>query len=167
MWVVHWGLLLRLPWKTWVCPVRARGGGGAPAWVAGFWQVLRGVGSYSSLEGLWQPVLTNMLQYSCLENSHSLTEAWQATVYRVRKSQTLPKRPYVHRCKTFSTFGSSAPVRFEREGGTAAGLQGTLGAPSLQGHGLPLLQGLWPHQSLFSEHLVAGDQKASLASLSL
>ena len=20
MWVMHWGLLLRLPWKTWVCP---------------------------------------------------------------------------------------------------------------------------------------------------
>ena len=19
MWVVHWGLLLRLPWRTWVC----------------------------------------------------------------------------------------------------------------------------------------------------
>ena len=20
MWIVHWGLLLRLPWRTWVCP---------------------------------------------------------------------------------------------------------------------------------------------------
>ena len=20
MWAVHWGLLLRLPWRTWVCP---------------------------------------------------------------------------------------------------------------------------------------------------
>ena len=20
MWVIHWGLLLRLPWTTWVCP---------------------------------------------------------------------------------------------------------------------------------------------------
>ena len=20
MWVIHWGLLLRLPWRTWVCP---------------------------------------------------------------------------------------------------------------------------------------------------
>ena len=20
VWVVHWGLLLRLPWRTWVCP---------------------------------------------------------------------------------------------------------------------------------------------------
>ena len=35
MWVVHWGLLLRLLWRTWVCPVRARSGGGAAAWAAG------------------------------------------------------------------------------------------------------------------------------------
>ena len=35
MWVVHWGLLLRLPWRAWVCPCRARCGGGAAAWVAG------------------------------------------------------------------------------------------------------------------------------------
>ena len=35
MWVIHWGLLLRLPWWAWVCPVRARCGGGAAAWVAG------------------------------------------------------------------------------------------------------------------------------------
>ena len=30
-----WGLLLRLPWRTWVCPERARCGSGAAAWVAG------------------------------------------------------------------------------------------------------------------------------------
>ena len=35
MWIVHWGLLLRLPWRTWVAPVRARCGGGAAAGVAG------------------------------------------------------------------------------------------------------------------------------------
>ena len=35
MWVVHWGLLLRLPWKTRVCPCEARRGGGAAAWIAG------------------------------------------------------------------------------------------------------------------------------------
>ena len=28
-------------------------------------------------------------------------EAWQATVYRVTKSQTLPKWPCAHRCKSF------------------------------------------------------------------
>ena len=68
---------------------------------------------------------------------------------------------------TFFACSSSAPVRVEREGGTAAWLVGVLAVPSAQGHGLPPLQELWPHQSLFFEPLVAGDQKASLASLSL
>jgi len=58
MWVVHWGLLLRLLWRTWVYPVRANCGGGALLRLQGFWQhqVLRGVGGqgsrkYSALEG--------------------------------------------------------------------------------------------------------------------
>ena len=43
MWVVHWGLLLRLPWRTWVAPVRVRC---ELLRLQGFWQhqVLRGVG---------------------------------------------------------------------------------------------------------------------------
>ena len=65
----------------------------------------------------------------------------------------------------FSACASSVPVRVEHESGAAAWLLGTLVAPSVQGHGLPLPQELWPYQS-FSEPLVAGDQKASLASLS-
>ena len=53
----------------------------------------------------------------------------------------------------------------EREGGAVAWLAGTLAAPSVQGHKLPPWQELWPCQS-FLEPLVAGYQKASLASLS-
>ena len=53
----------------------------------------------------------------------------------------------------------------EREGGAAAWLVGTLAAPSVQGHGLPLLQKLRPYHTL-CEPLVAGNQKASLANLS-
>ena len=26
MWVTHWGLLLRLPWRTWVCPCEGQVG---------------------------------------------------------------------------------------------------------------------------------------------
>ena len=63
-------------------------------------------------------------------------------------------------------FGSSAPVKVELECGTAAWLVGTLLAQSVQGHRLPLPQKLQPYQSFF-QFLVAGDQKASLASLSL
>ena len=55
-------------------------------------------------------------------------------------------------------------MRVEHEGGAAAWLVGTLAAPSVQGHRLPLLQS-WPYQSLFFEPHVASDQKASLASL--
>ena len=72
----------------------------------------------------------------------------------------------MHRRKTFFACGSSATVRVEYEGGAAVWLVGTLAVPSVQGHGLPLLQELWPYQSLFFQPLVAGDQKASLASLS-
>ena len=65
----------------------------------------------------------------------------------------------------FFACGRSGPVRVEREGVTAAWFAGTLMAPSVQRHGLPLLQELWPAQSLFFEPLVAGDQKACLSSL--
>ena len=110
--------------------------------------------------------MANTLQYSCLENPFSDREAWQATVYRVTKSQTLLKRPYAHRRKTFLAYGSSAPVRAEHEGGAAAWLAGTLAVPSVQGHGLFPWQELLPYQSLFQSLFVAGDQKASLAGLS-
>ena len=57
-------------------------------------------------------------------------------------------------------------MRVEHDGGTAAWLAGTLAVPSVQGHGLPLLQEIWPYQSLFFKPLVPGNQKAFLASLS-
>ena len=59
----------------------------------------------------------------------------------------------MHRRETFFARGSSAPVRIECEGGSAAWLAGSLVAPSVQGHGLPLPQELWPYQSLFSSLL--------------
>ena len=67
--------------------------------------------------------------------------------------------------QVFFACGSFSPVRVEREGGATAWLLGTLMMPSVQGHGLPLPQELWHHQSFFKP-LAAGDQKASLASLS-
>ena len=72
----------------------------------------------------------------------------------------------MYKHKTFFACGSSAPERVECEGSTAAWLVGTLVVPSVQGHGLPPLQESWPYERLF-EPLVAGDQKTSLASLSL
>ena len=74
--------------------VRARCGGGAAAWVVGIltapsiqrgWQLRQW--EIECSRRVWQPVLDNMLQYSFLEYPTDL-EAWQATVYRVRKSWT-------------------------------------------------------------------------------
>ena len=90
-----------------------------------------------------------MLQYSCLENPLSDREDWLATVYRVAKSWPPLKRLCAHRRKTFFACGSSAPVRVEREDGTAVWLAGTLAVPSMQGHGLPLPQEVWLYHSLF------------------
>ena len=44
---------------------------------------------------------------------------------------------------------SSATVRIEHRGGTAAWIMGTLVAKYVQVHRLPQLQELWPYQSLF------------------
>ena len=103
-----------------------------------------------------------MLQYSCLENRLSDREARQATVYRVAKSQTQPKQPCMHRCKTFFVCGSSASLRVENEGGIAAWLVGTLA--SVQGHRLTPLQELWPYQRLFSSLLLPAGASCSLQS---
>ena len=94
--------------------------------------------------------MANTLQYSCLENPLPEREAWQATVHRVTKSCTQPKRTHVHRHKSFFACGSSVPVRIKCEGGMAAWVEGTLMAPSVQGHRLPQPQELCPYQSLFS-----------------
>ena len=76
------------------------------------------------------------------------------------------KQPYMRRCKIFFfACGSSDSVSFEHEGGAEPWLAGTLAVPSVQGHRLPLPQELWPYRIF--KPLVAGNQKASLASLSL
>ena len=45
--VIPWGLLLRLPWRTWVCPSEGQVWSGAAAWVAG---ALAAAGT----QGSWQ-----------------------------------------------------------------------------------------------------------------
>ena len=100
-----------------------------------------------------------------LGEPHSLTEKPGKPQPTGSQSRILPKRPCVHMHKTFFACVSSAPARAEDEGSTAPWLVGTLAA-RVQGHGLPLPQELWPYQSFFKP-LLAGDQKASLASLSL
>ena len=158
MWVIYWGLLLRLPWRAWVCPCEGQ------VWRWCSCLGCRGSGStkYSGLlaataaennsvlEGYRNQYWPIALQYSCLENPPD-REAWQATVYRIGTSWTRPKQSCEHRLKGFFfvACGSSAPVRVEHEGGVAAWLVGTLAAPSVQGHGLLPPKELRPFQSLF------------------
>ena len=111
--------------------------------------VARVVGNKGALEGYsnqYWPICSSILAW---KTSLPDREAWQATVYRVPKSQTRPKRPCMHRCKTFFSFvcGSPFPVSVEHDGDAAAWLAGTLMVPGVQGHGPPPTQELWPYQS--------------------
>ena len=72
----------------------------------------------------------------------------------------------MHTGKTFSACGSSAPVRVECEGGATAWLVGTLAVPSMQGQ-TASAAGVMALSESFIKPLVAGNLKASLASLSL
>ena len=153
MGVAHWGLLPSLPWGPWIGPVRARCGGGAAAWVAG---VLAAPGPQGGWR-LGQQEMRCSRRYGsqCWPLRSSVPawrppdrEAWQATVYRVTESRTPLKTLHVE-MQAFFPCGSSAPVRTGREGGAAAWLAGTLAAPSVQGHRLPLQQEFWSDQSLF------------------
>ena len=116
-------------WRWWVAGILA-----VPGTQMG-WQL--GSRKESALEGYgnqsW-PICSSILAWRTALPDKG---AWQATVYRVAKSQTGPKRPCVHRYKTlfFLACGNSAPVRVEHEGGVPAW---TLAAPSVQGHRLPL-----------------------------
>ena len=66
----------------------------------------------------------------------------------------------------FFACGSSAPVRVEREGDTAAWPAGTLVAPSGTGTLIASTTSIMALSESFFEPLAAGNQKASLASLS-
>ena len=81
--LVHWGSLLRLPWRAWVCPCEARCGSGAAAWVAGVlaapgtqgsWQL--GQQEISALEGYgnqYWPIHSSILAW---RTPHPHREAW-------------------------------------------------------------------------------------------
>ena len=109
MWVVHWGFAPEAALEGLsLSPVRARCGSGVASWATGVlaapdtqWGWWLGQQEIQCSRRVWQPVLANTLQYSCLENPLSDREAWQATVYRVAKSRTGLKQPCAHKHKTF------------------------------------------------------------------
>ena len=107
MWVVHWGLLLRLSWRIWVCPCEGqvwrwcsclgRRGSDNSRYSVGS----EGSRKYSALEGYsnqYWPIHSSILAWRTPLPDR---ETWQATVHRVAKSQTRPKWPCMHRHKIF------------------------------------------------------------------
>ena len=74
----------------------------------------------------------------------------------------------MHKHKTIYFFPPVAalPVRVEHEGGAAAWFAGTLVVPMYSGAWTASMAGVMTLSESFFEPLVAGDQKASLASLS-
>ena len=153
MWVIHWGLLLRLPcvgrvWRW--CSCLGLRGSGSTRYSGEL--VARAEGNIV----LWKGMATSIGQYAPVSlpgEAPSLTEKPGRPQTAGSHGQTLPKSPCTHRHKMSFACGSSAPVRVECEGGAAAWLAGTLAEPSVQGQGLPPPQELWPCQSLFSSLL--------------
>jgi len=113
MWVVHWGLLLRLPWKAWVCP-----------WEGQVWRWCRCLGprdsgsttysgglaartaGNSALEGYgnqYWPIGSSILAW----RTPSLTENPGRPWSTGSQSLTQPKWPCTYRLKTFFACGSS------------------------------------------------------------
>ena len=152
-------------------PVRARCGGGAAAWVTGVpaapgtqgcW--LLGQQEIQCSRRVWQPVLAHTLLYSCLENPP--TEKPGRPVYRVAKSRTRLKRPCACRRKTYFCLWQLYPSEGECEGGASAWLARTLECQVCRDT-LCLRPRSYGPIRVFFEPLVAGDQKVSLATLSL
>ena len=79
--------------------------------------------------------------------------SWQASLQGHKELDTTEVTLHAQTQDCFLPVTGSAPVRIEHEDGAAAWLVGTLAAQSVQGHGLPPPQELWPCQSLFSSLL--------------
>ena len=157
--------------------MRARCGGGAAAWDTG---VLAAPGAQGSWwlgqqeiycsRRVWQPVLSNTLQYSCLENP--LTD-------RPRRPQSTGLQRTGHdqsdpacidaRFVLFSfsfIFLCMTAVRVECEGGAAAWFAGTLAVQSVHGHRLPPTRSYGPFR-VFFQASCSWQSEGLLASLSL
>ena len=92
-------------------------------------------------------------------------EAWQATVSRVTKSRTLPKQPHVQRRKTFFAWQLCPSESWPWWWHSCLACRDS-GSTKCAGTWTASTTGVMALSESFFEPLVAGDQKASLASLS-
>ena len=86
MWVIHRGLLLRLPWRTWVCPSQNQ-------WFLGQQEIW-------CSRRTWQPTPLLFPGGSLGQRSP------QAIIHRVPKSCTWAKQLHTYSCRTFFFFFS-------------------------------------------------------------
>ena len=170
LWVIHWGLLLRLPWRTWVAPVRASYGGAAAAWFSG---VLAAPGTQGSwwpeqqeiqYSGrVWQPVLARTLQCSCLENP------WQTSLagHSLQGHKELDWTKMTLCVCTLFFWPMAALPQWELSVKAHSCLAcRDPGDAKSGGTWTTSTAGVKALSRSFSEALVAGDQQASLVSLS-
>ena len=138
--VIHWSLLLRLPWRTWACPCEVQ--------VRKWYSYLGCKGSGSTRYSgelaaraarntvLQKGMATLIGQYTPIflpGEPCSLTEKPGRPQSAVRHYQSTMHA----QTQGFFSCGSSAPVGVESEGGAAAWLLGILAVQSVQGHRLP------------------------------
>ena len=115
MWAVHWGLLLRLPCRTWVCLCEGQGrrwcsclglrGSAGTRYSGELAARPQEIQCSTRVSNHYWPVGSSI---SAWRTSLPDREAWQATAYRASKSRTLAKQPGTRRCKTVFARGSSA-----------------------------------------------------------
>ena len=150
MWVIHWSLLLGLPWRTWVCPIEGQVwrwcsclGGRGPSSTR-YSGELAGLGQQEICSRrVWQPVLANTLQYSHLEKTEKPSRSQSTGSQRVRHYQSSSAwrgARHFFFCLWQLCASESWAWRW-----CSTWLAGTLAVPSVQGHGLPPLQELWPY----------------------
>ena len=157
-------MFLRLPWRHGSAP-GGRGEGGTAAGVAGpgapgaqqNWQLGPQERGFSSL---WQLCLsgdTAWRWHSCSDHGDPGNAGYKGAVVT---GDTVLLGLFL------ASGSSSAPVRIQHGGGTAAGIVRTLGAPSVQGPQLSQPRELWPSQGVI---LTSGScsQSASVADPSL
>ena len=172
MWVIYRGLLLRLPWRTWVCPSEDQvwRWQPTPVFLLGESPGQRSLAGHSPQhhKDLDMPEATTHAQLqdflsllaalsqwaSCVGGDAvawitgtlsmlTIQELWWLLSQEIRKALLGFFFFFLLAC------GNSGPVRTECEAGIAPWIAGTPVVPSVQGHRLPQPQELWPSQSLF------------------
>ena len=140
IWVVHWGLLLRLPWRTWFCPCEGqvwrccsclgRRGSGSTRYSGG---CRLGQQETQCSRRVWHqywPICSSILAWRTPSLTEKPGRPQSTGSQRVGHNRS---DPACIDTRFLCVCDSSAPVRVEREDGAVAWLVDTLAAQSVQG----------------------------------